>query len=104
MNLKNAYNYIISLSGRSMTLYNKDESKNISLKVARSNYFRNFQGFEETVYEGYEYVISIDSLSEFGTPERGDYFVDEALGNLTIDTIKPDIILGEIVGYRIRTN
>ena len=104
MSLENGFKTIIRLQGRSVTLQNKDETKSVTKVFAYSNYFRNFQGFEETIFEGYEWVTDADGLSDFGNIQRGDTIIDSELGNMTIEAVRPMMILGKIAGYRVRTN
>lgn len=104
--LRNAYNLIIHFRGRVVTLRKKDGSIEESIKIAESNYFRNLRTFEESSYEGFEFVItktSLDAIS-FGTPKKGDRIVDDLGGTNTISYVKPDIVFGEILGFRVRTS
>ena len=99
-----AFNYIISLQGREVTLERLPTS--VQVLMANSNYFRNLAGPEETVIEGKEFVVSKQALDEvsYPTPKRGDTIFDIDLGEEIVSEVKPLIILGELAGYRIRTS
>ena len=87
-----------------MDLANQDRSVTVKKKVAKSNFFRNFQGFEETIFEGFEFVIDAMDLDSFGEIKRGDVLIDGD-SDYTIDVVKPmEGLAGEVLGYRIRTN
>jgi hypothetical protein len=56
---------------------------------------------EDTVTFGREFVIDKDELEII--PKRGDKLIDDDFGVSTIKEIRDMVVLGEIVGYRIRT-
>ena len=100
-----AFNYIISLQGRSIELTRG--ATTITIVMAPSNYFRNFTAMEEMVIDGKEFVITKASLDKnsFGPLRRGDFLYDPDLDDEdTIADIKPLFILGTLVGYRVRTS
>ena len=102
--MQSAFEFILTLQGREVTLERLPTTATV--KMASSNYFRNLAGLEETVVEGREYVVSkreLDSQS-FPTPRRGDVIVDTIMGDNSIDEVREMIILGKLVGYRIRTS
>ena len=105
MSLANAFRFIIQMQGTIVTVEDKNETISENIKMAPSNYFRNFQGFEETIFEGHEFVVDKEIITKLGrAPKRGDVIIHPDYGNLTMDTIKPMPIMGETAGYRIRTN
>jgi hypothetical protein len=105
MSIKAAFNFLLQTHSRVMLLETADFSKSIEIKVAPSNYFRNFAGPEEVVVEGQEFIIAKDFLQDFGTPKRGDRLVDQDLGENTITEIRPmHDYGGAIIGYRVRTS
>lgn len=104
MSINNAFNTLIGMQGREMTLRKADGSSSITLKAAISNYFRNLSGPEESVIEGREFVVKKEDLKVFGVPERGDSLTDGELGRNTIKEVRPMITLGgQIIGYRLRS-
>ena len=103
MSLKNAFNALVNLRGKEMQLQKADASKTIALKVAVANFDRNMAMVEDTTSQGYEFVVSSDSLKDFGRPKRGDRFIDSEYGTNTITSVKPQTELsGAILGYRVR--
>jgi len=102
-NMVAAFNFIIKLQGRDVTL---DIDNTIySIKLAPSNYFRKLAMIEEVVEEGYEFVISKTNLDSVSAPEpkRGDVIIDSVTGDNSIVEVKPLFALGELLGYRVRT-
>ena len=106
LNLKTAFETILALQSRSVSIVDMDTPTTKTIKVAPANYFRNFAGFEEAVSAGREFVIAksqLDAVS-LAKPKRGWRIIDSAMGNCTITEIRDMVILGEIVGYRVRTD
>ena len=101
--LMSAFNFLINLQGRDMTLISYESGLEITAKIAPSNYFRNLAGVEEINIEGQEFVVSKSSLTNYGTPLRGDRIVDPEYKDNTIKEVKPLLIFGQIAGYRLRT-
>ena len=52
VNLEAAFNYVIGLKGRDMTLHDLDSDTKVTFKIAKANYFRNLEGIEETTISG----------------------------------------------------
>lgn len=105
MFLKNAFKFIIEQQGRVVTISRKGTTA--SVKMAASNYFRNFSAPEEMAIEGKEFVVYYDDLvaESFPLPlRRGDIIKDPGVwGNNTISEVREMIILGKLIGYRLRT-
>lgn len=77
------------------------------IRVTTSNYFRNLEAVEETVFTGREFVISKQVLDAafYPTPKRGDRIKDEDLGVSTVTEVREMSGLGgAIIGYRVRTS
>ena len=106
--LNAAFNILVNMKGRDMTIERHPSIAPITIKVANSNYFRNSSAQEETIIEGFEFIIpksELDRISFGGPPERGDTLNDPELNANTISEIRPMIGLGgEILGYRVRTS
>ena len=106
-NLKNAFQTIINLQGRDMTFLRKGGTS-VTIKAASSNYFRNFAAPEEMVIEGKEFVVSLADLEKqlFPIPvRRGDQIRDPGVfGSNTISEVKEMVVMGELIGYRLRTS
>lgn len=104
-NLEGAFNQAVKIQARDMTYYQVSSNTEITIPVAPSNYFRNHALLEETISEGREYVISkitFDSTAFTGQPVRGDRIISSDLGNFTIREVREMLVLGTIVGYRVR--
>lgn len=109
MSLMNgAFNLLIAMKGRIMTIERYPAIAPVDIKVANSNYFKNIGAQEEMIVEGFEFIIpksELDRVSFGGPPQRGDTLNDPDLDANTISEIRPMIGLGgEILGYRVRTS
>lgn len=106
LNPEAAFNKILSLQARTVTLDDLETNTQISISAAPSNYFRHMAGPEETFAIGREFVVSKKNLSgtSLPLPKRGMRIIDSELGNNTIIEVREMIILGTVVGYRLRTD
>lgn len=103
-NLEGAFNQVITLQAKDMTYYQVSSDTEVTIPAAPSNYFRNHDMLEEMVSEGREFVVSKSHFDEVltGAPVRGDRLIHTELGNFTVRENREMLILGNIVGYRIR--
>ena len=102
MSLKDAFKYAISLQSREVTYHDLSSNEKTSIHLAPSNYFRNLAGPEDSVMVGREFVMEKDQLKV--VPKRGDKIIDPDFGVCTIKEIRDMVLLGEISGYRLRTD
>lgn len=104
MSLSDAFNGLLALHQRPMTLTRGDDS--IEIYASPSNYSRNLAGPSETVIEGREFVISKKQMQDpFTLLKRGDRLTDSELGTFAISEIIEMYALGgEIIGWRVRTS
>ena len=104
--LTNAFNMALKLTARTMTLTRPGVVGSYSILVSPSNYSRNFQGPEEMVVTGAEFVVSVYNLQQSGFPntlKRGDWLTDSVMGKMAITEVDEMIGLGgTILGYRVR--
>lgn len=107
MSLKAAFNTLINLQSRSVTISRPSTVYSATIKVAPSNYFRNLEAPSETIVVGREFVTSkadLDSAS-YPTPKRGDRIQDPEMGVMIVSEVREMFDIGaEILGYRIRTS
>ena len=107
VNLKTAFNYIINLKGKTITIKRMPSTQG-DIKIADSNYFRFLAGPSETVIPGKEFVVTKDGLDSisFPEPKRGDMIIDSVLSKTdTITSVIPLFLPGgELAGYRLRTS
>lgn len=107
MSIKSAFNLMLKLHSRQVTIARPGTAFTGTVKLAPSNYFRNLQGPEETVIHGREYIVSkvdLDAIS-FPVPKRGDRLTDVDLGISTITEVRELFDFGgAILGFRIRTS
>lgn len=103
-NLEGAFNLLVATQSRDMVYHQISTDTEITIKAAISNYFRNFDIVEETVSSGREYVISKQTFDDnfTGAPVRGDRLIAADTGNFTVREVREMIVLGNIVGYRVR--
>ena len=103
--LGNAFNQLLALHSRKVTIARPGGVGPVEIKVTPSNYSRNLAGPEEVVIAGREFVISkytLDSVS-FPVPRRGDRLVDPELGTHIISEVRELLGFGgSILGYRVR--
>jgi hypothetical protein len=101
-----AFNKVLALQARTVTLHDISAALQVTVKAAPSNYFRNLAGPEETTSTGREFVISKKALDEvsFPAPTRGVKLIDAEWGYCTITAVREMVILGKIVGYRVRAD
>lgn len=104
MSLADGFNMILSLAKIDAQLINRAGTA-VSLSVAKSNVDAKRIGIEENTFEGKEFIVSIRELERvaFGIPKRGDRIITTEFGSDSIDRVIPQIVLGAIVGYRLRT-
>lgn len=105
MSLDNAFNYVWNLQARPCVLHNLDTDETYNIKAAPSNYFRNMAGPEEIEYEGREFVLSKANLdlNSAPIPTRNLRITDATFGTENIKEVREMILLGSIIGYRVRT-
>jgi len=107
LNLVDAFKAILKFKEVSATLERRGEIAAINLAIAPSNYFRDFSAIEEITTLGNEYVIDRDHIvgTAFETDGilRGDILTSTIYGTVTIDEVRPMVIMGSLVGYRVRS-
>lgn len=103
---KSVFDKTLSIQSQTMKIHNLDTNVKHDIKVAPSNYARNLAGPEEIAIEGKEFVVSKTSLdaANYGTLKRGHKIIDSDLGINTISEIREMVIMGVVVGYRLRTS
>lgn len=106
MSLNAAFNMLLKLRGRTVTLKRLGASSfSFTVTVAPSNYTRFLEGPSDVTMPGREFVISYKELTALNVPKlrRGDRIVDTEMGEMTISEIREMFGLGsEIIGYRLR--
>jgi len=101
MSLKQAFKTVLRLQERSVIYHDISAGTKTDIKVVPSNYFRNLANLEDTVSIGREFVMDKDQLSV--VPKRGDKIIDSDIGVATIKETREMFAMGEIIGYRLRT-
>jgi len=104
-NLEGAFNQAVALQSKEMTFYQVSTDAEVTMEMAPGNYFRNQTILEESVSKGREFVISkkvFDATTLTGAPERGDRVISSDLGNFSIKEVREMVVMGTIVGYRVR--
>lgn len=103
-----AFKTVLKIQEKDATLSRRGEIADTAIRIAPSNYFRHFDTLEEIPITGNEFVLDKEQLTGTGFestgPKRGDVLVSAIYGTLMLEEIKPLIIFGNLVGYRIRTN
>ena len=104
-NLQGAFDTLIALVGREMVIERMGQYSPLTVKVAMSNYFRDFDAPANVVIEGRELVMSVRSIkdTDYHPPKRGDRIDDSEIGEQMVKDVREMFgIKGEILGYRIR--
>lgn len=104
-NLGNAFNQLLSIHCRTVTITRPGGPGPLTIKITPSNYSRNLSAPEEIVIEGREFVVAkfvLDTVG-FPMPKRGDRLVDPELGTSVVSEVRELLGFGgAILGYRIR--
>ena len=106
MSLKNAFDTLLKVHSREVTIERPGVIQPQDIRVTPSNYSRNLQGPEEVTITGKEFVISKKSLDavEYPAPRKGDRIADEELGEDIITDVREMYDFGgKIIGFRVRT-
>ena len=107
MSIKGAFNFMVSMQGREVTILRPGTELSATVKIAPSNYSRNLQAPSEIVITGREFVLPKSYLDngKFPPPKRGDRMSDPEFGIMIISDINEMFdIGGSTIGYRIRTS
>lgn len=102
MSLKDAFNALLAMQSRSMTL--KRAADEITVKAAPSNYSRNLAGPSDIAIKGREFVISKDDLvTPLTKIRRGDSLIDVDFGTMAVtEVIEMYDLGGAVIGFRVR--
>lgn len=106
-NLVSAYIMTLKQQSRPMTIERfQEDIPAINIEATISSYKRNLATIEEMTITGYEFVIYASQLNgtSYDPPKKGDILSDPKFGELSISEVEPQVILGEIAGYRVRTS
>ncbi|MCK5884476.1 MAG: hypothetical protein KAG61_12370 [Bacteriovoracaceae bacterium] len=103
--LVSAFNTVISAQSRPVEIERFGEFAPLEIRIANSNYTRNLASIEEITITGMEFLIPVSQIvdTDYNPPKRGDILRDVDFGENTISFIKPLVIMGNIAGYRVRT-
>ena len=102
--LADAFNNLLGIHFRTVTLERPGTIAPVSIKVTPSNYSRNLAGPEEITIAGREYVIAKANLEavSFPFPRKGDRIKDTETGTHVISEVKELYGFGgAILGYRV---
>ena len=101
----NAYKWALKINQRLMTIYAVGSAPQ-NIYVTKSNYSRKMELPEEISTKGREYIITLENLAKtsYSVPKKGYKLNDSVLGYATIIEVNEMIILGQVVGYRVRTD
>lgn len=105
--LADAFNQLLGIHFRTMTIERLGSIAPVSIKVTPSNYSRNLAAPEEISIAGREFVISklTLELAAFPFPRKGDRLKDPEIGTHTISEVKELYGFGGVIlGYRVRTS
>ena len=98
------FNLIIQLQKEDCDILTKSGVAINGVAIARSNLNRKLQAIEDSTYEGREFVFTSDEAERVSwDPRLGDRITTPTLGTNSITEIIPQIALGKLIGYRVRT-
>jgi hypothetical protein len=106
MSLKNAFKFIINKAGfpAVFTKLDDESEREYFIDIAKSNRDRKRDTVEQVTYSGNEFVVDIDDLRAVDYPlpvEVGDQIRSDFFGTDSITHVNPQIVMGELIGYRI---
>lgn len=103
-NLEGIFNMALDIQAKEITYHQISSDTSVTMKASTSNYYRNLQMLEEMVSKGREFIISkkIFEANFTGIPVRGDRIISSDIGNMSIIEVREMIVLGAVVGYRVR--
>ena len=106
--LSNAFNAILRIHRRSMTLKRRgtDPLQSVTIYATPTNYFRSQAGPSQMEIEGRQFIISAKNFPTYpGGIKRGDFLVDSVYGAMAINDIEEMLDLGgSVMGWRVRTS
>ena len=103
--MRAAFNLLLSIHSRPMTLSRRVTALTVDLRAAPSNYSRNMEVANKVTTKGREFIIPEDSLGSYGIPKRGDSLQDATFGTMIVTEITEVYGIGaEILGYRLRVD
>ena len=105
MSMTAAFNMLLMMHSRPMTITRRGTVTTGTVRVAPSNYHRNLEVSGSVTEEGREFVVSKEALDaiSFPKPKKGDALVDPDMGTMIIvEAFEMFSIGAEIVGYRLR--
>jgi len=103
--LSNAFNQLLSIHSRTVTLTRPGTIGPVTIKITPSNYSRNLSAPEDMVIEGKEFVVTKHALdiALFPMPKRGDRIKDPEMGTHVVSEVRELLGFGgAILGYRLR--
>lgn len=101
--LGDAFHYALAFNRKKMQI-SRPPLDDKDIWATPSNFFRNLAMPEEIISEGREYIVAKKDLLSTGytTIKRGDKFIDPDFGVNTVVEVRDVLILGEVLGFRIR--
>jgi hypothetical protein len=103
MFLDDAFNQVLKLNARPMTLERIGQIPVTAIQATPSSYSRSLEFEGQVTISGREYVISARELLTYGMIKRGDRLVDPQFGDFTVAEVVEMMALGYVIGYRVRT-
>lgn len=104
LNLQAAFDLVISLKGKDMTLDDLENNIQLTVKVATSNFFRNFAAPGDMTIPGRSFIISNNKLEGSTIPKlkEGMRLIEASGREHTISEIDDmDGLYGEVLGFRV---
>lgn len=105
MSIEAAFLYGLKINNR-VGQYQRGDAEAQDFNYAISNYSRNMAVVEDMVTDGREFVFSKQEFDKLDLeyPKRQDVIIDPDMGVLTISEVIEMVILGNLVGFRVRTS
>lgn len=105
MSLADAFSLIINLQSEVCQVRDYDGTVYADVKIAKANLDRKLQGIEDSTFDGYEFVVTKKEADRVGWTDLrlGARITTPTMGTNSITKITPQIVLGTLVGYRLRT-
>lgn len=105
MSLADAFGLIIKLQSEVCQVRAADGTAYADVIIAKANMNRKLQGIEDSTFDGYEFVFTKTEADRVGWTEIrvGDRITTPTMGRNSITKIIPQIVLGNLIGYRVWT-
>lgn len=97
---------LLKAQGRTMSIERLNKFAPVDILVCPTSYSRDLASFSETTISGKEFIISKFSIqdTDYLPLKKGDRVTDSEMGTFILSRVTEMIVMGAVVGYRVRTS